>query len=340
MTKLKLAEQVWFVPLTDIFVDYDWNGRSHANVFADVSDGVADEGQQQGEGFAGLKASLHEDGQRDAVIVRPVDSGVSLGGKPTSCKFELVCGFRRVSAILSLMTEKKAVRDNPDGQVRAIIRQLSPDDAEVANGVENIQRHGMTAPDLVLYVRRLLKKHSNNKISTLLGVNRTSITRFARVAQLPESVLAHWARGAPLHGVSPNVVTPQLSLSRMEELQKLTAGKTEYDVTSQYVDWLSVPAPAEGPRSPAQQSALTRVKRHAQLLGQLCGLGVLSPGTLKWHLVIGPKSEGFLIDSGASTAAVRARIWEEAEREFQQALQKTKAGLNNYGEKNTDSEDS
>ncbi len=296
-----------FVPLDNIFVDFDWNSRLQAR--ADVSDGVQDTttGEAHGGGHAELVQSLHDDGQDTAVVLRPVQDRRSLGGHPTALPLELVCGFRRICA-----ARETSIKNVPEGCIKAEVRELSSEDALLLNARENTHRAGLSTPDLAAYVARLHRKNiSLNKISKTLGISRPYTAVLARIIQLPESVLAHWRGQGSIPGLG---VTRRLTSVEMSQLFLEAHGKSEYETVELYKEKL-VAKPA--PEKVEQNIVEKRLESVGTMLGALVRFGVLQEGSLEWHRVVGPKRDGFPIDSGRASAQLRAEYWDKIRDAFE-----------------------
>src|SRR6185369_16939491 len=166
-------ETVLNIPFSEIFADYDWNVRSQSDI-SDVSDAVRDTtvkgGASEGAGMAEFAKNFAEVGQDTAAIVREVQGGKSLSGKATKAKYELVAGFRRLTAVKLCNEDKDLVAaadkagklyvpTQPNGTFRAVVRTFANERAaRVLNIRENTARNNLKTPDLVIQVRTLAKE--------------------------------------------------------------------------------------------------------------------------------------------------------------------------------------
>jgi predicted XRE-type DNA-binding protein len=223
--KLTTSEdEVKHIPLTDIFVDYDWNSRSFANVISDHSETNG----KEGSGLAGLSKGILLDGQDEPVILRPVDKE-GFYRKGVKTPYALVAGFRRYEAIRRLNNPVVSTKDVPgevsaelgklietrkaekktlvpntaDGTIRAVVRNLSEKDAEILNLRENTQRDDLTPPDLMMAVRRLENTHGlkQQEIANSLGIQQGHVSKLSKVAKCHEDILHHWRNGGEFQGL-------------------------------------------------------------------------------------------------------------------------------------------
>jgi ParB-like chromosome segregation protein Spo0J len=326
-------EVIRHIPLTDILVDYDWNGRSKKNVLSDASDGVQDttiraEHQTLGTGLKGMRLTLRNRGQDTPVIVRRVEGGKSLGGKKTDRPYELVAGFRRYTAIEQLnasdedkafiktMNQARLVPNTADGTVMAVVRVLSKLEARILNGRENTDRQNFTTQDMLHTVTELSKeKLTQADIALELAISQSYVSKLCKIAELPKAVLDHWKGESKLPGLPTNV-SVQLTSKEMIELRDMTKELTEGQTVKRYIELLSPPVAGEGGDPEAADPIAAKVERAAKLAAGLVKAGVLDNGSLQWAAVIGPKKDGFLIDSGKADAAQRAKYWDLAETAF------------------------
>lgn len=312
------GEQVRHIPLTAIFADYDWNVRSVTDVDSDESDGVIDASNKgsAGSGLKGLAENLAQNGQDTPVILRKVEGGVSVGGKKTSLEYELICGFRRFKAVLSLQPEKPGAKsvipNTADGTILAVVRKLTNSEAQLLNARENTVRSNLKAPDLVRMVKRFVRENmSQTAIASALAINQGYVSKLAKVAALPAPVLAHWRDRQPLPGLSADSEWKQLGIADMIDLADMSKDKTDGETTKRYIDMLRPPSNGGGDETARARKAAERieaeVKATGRMLGQLVLLGVIKPGSLEFSRVIGPAKNGYLVDSG--TSANQARIF-------------------------------
>lgn len=334
-------EMIRHIELTAIYVDYDWNGRSKRNVLSDASDAVQDttirsEHQTLGLGLKGLRNNLRNKGQDQPVILRRIEGGKSLGGKKTDKPYELIAGFRRYTAIEQLLAsaedrelmkvtgQKTMVPNTADGTILAVIRILSPLEARLLNGRENTERQNLSTQDMLGIVVRMTKELelTQEQISTELGVTQGYVSKLLKISKLPKAILAHWKGEAKLPGLPANV-SAMLTSKDLLELQAMAEKgdppMTEAQTVKRYIDMLAPPETGDETDT-AADPVETKVKRAAELAAGLVKAGVLENGTLAWSTVIGPKKDGFLIDSGKADVAARAKYWDLAESAFKAAI--------------------
>ncbi len=347
----KVSGEILFVALSDIFVDYDWNVRSKAEVLSETSDGVQDttvrgEHHGEGSGIKGLVASIFNGGQDTAVIVRKVERGLSIGGKKTDRPFELICGFRRETAFEALQgkdfaetaaKEKRlsVVPGVPDGHIKAEVRELTNAEARILNGRENTDRKNLTTQDMCRYVVKLQAedKLTQTQIAQALNIDQSYVSRLAKIATLPKPVLQHWAGLEKLPGL-PDAITKRLTSREMSDMAKDLEGKTPGEVVERYIALLNPPQPIDGGGGDTSTDRpLKRIVELGTLLGALVRAGVMASDSLQWARVIGPKSEGFLVDTGKCDGATRQRYWDAMEDAYSKALAPPKAAPKTQAEK-------
>jgi len=310
------STKVVHLPLSDIVADYDWNLRSRQEIMASESDGVRDttSGNSmigEGTGFSGLVASLQTNGQEVPVIVRPTH-GRTTRGQPTKLPWELVCGFRRFTAVSFLnenarSSETTIVPNVSNGCIRAEVRDLAPVEARILNIRENTERSGIKTPNLVWGVRELLLSGlTQTQIGDKLSIGKAYMSQLTRVSTLPEPILEHW-RGAEvkipgLPVTSRGDLIPTKLVS-MKELWALAGMNISPDEKIQkYVTIATTEQMHRG-----VSASIEHVSRVARQVARLVKLGIIQPGSLEWSRAIGPKQQGFPIPSGNLGAGLNAR---------------------------------
>jgi ParB-like chromosome segregation protein Spo0J len=332
-------EVIRHIPLADIFVDYDWNSRSKRNVLANESDAVQDttirgEHQTLGTGMKGICLTMRNRGQDTPVILRRVENGKSLGGKKTDKPLELVAGFRRYTAaeLLNTTQEHKdfakalgnrtIIPNTADGTILAVIRVLSAVDARLVNGRENTDRQNLDTQDMLTLVLDLAKHGLNQtQIAEELSMTQGYVSKLSKIGKLPKQIIAHWRGDAKLPGL-PATIQTSLRTSDMTDLQDMAekGGMTEGQTVKRYIEMLN-PTPAAGDAPESDKDPVAdRVKKAAFMAGALVKAGVLENGNLEWARVIGPKKDGYLIDTGKVDAAGRAKYADMAVEAFENAL--------------------
>ena len=339
-------EIIHSLPLSDIFIDYDWNVRSREQVVSNepLATGAVDtlaHNANVGVGIDGLKISIQNDGQETPVIVRAIEGGKSLGGKKTDKKYELVAGFRRATAIEALQSAESkelakkdnrptVVKDLPDGHIRAVIRTLSPKDARFVNVRENTLRNNLTTPDLAKFVRELSVKDGMGQvqIGEKLGIDQGYISRLIRVAGLPAPIFDHWATGKLLAGLSPNKQYGTLTVKQMVEIADLikVTGNTEATLIQRYLQILEPPtsATADDGNGGSDDPKFKKICDFAFKLGILAreSFIVVADQKFDWAKLIGPKKNGFMLDCGNLKIEERSAIWDMAEDAYEKGVTK------------------
>lgn len=343
--------------LSDIFVDYEWNSRSKAEI-TEINDAVVDttvggQHQPQGAKFEDFMMSFFDRGQDTPVFVRKVEGGKSLAGKKTDKPYELVSGFRRYTAIERLNApgaeikigdgdkaevfnfakragelKRNIVPNTANGTILAVVRDLDPLQARLLNARENTQRKNLSTPDTVRLVQELAAAKMNQvKIATELGIGQPYVSRLSRIASLPTDVIAHWSgRVKTLPGLNENTVYRQMTTKELVDLADSMENRPAGEVTARYVNILNPPPPAEGSEGSAgeENKQIAKIEEQCKLFGKLVRAGILENGSLEWSRVIGPKKLGFLIDSGTKPNAEGqmqlSKIWDIAERAFKQGI--------------------
>lgn len=212
-------EKIVLMSVKDLAVDYHWNSRSGEFWLDEITEPEPAEGAKEGEeekpkksrkkevvsekgSWTAFKASIMEtDTNQEAVIAR---QPTKPGGKP-----RLTAGFRRYRAILELA--EAANFDGPTaaqrGLIRVVVREMTEQQARIANAVENIAREDLSGPDLCWTVGELAVSHklSDSAIAAKLGKNQSYISKLHRIhGALSAKVLAMW-RTSPVHVTIDNI---------------------------------------------------------------------------------------------------------------------------------------
>jgi ParB-like chromosome segregation protein Spo0J len=335
------SEEIHHLNLGDIHVNYDWNARCKSDVVSTTSDGVQDttlrgEHQGLGTGIAGLMISLRGRGQETPVIVRKVTDGRSIVGKKIAEPYELLAGFRRVTAAIWLqkpehmewaMKQGQSVIPNTEnGTILAFIRTVTtPLEARLVNAVENTHRSQLRAPDLVRVIKELGagkgESMSQVAIAEALGIDQSYVSRLARIASLPQPVLDHWRDGKLLPGLQENVQYPQLTTKQLAELADMTRDQSPDEIIRRYVTILAPPPAAEhSSTTNGKDKHADRIHELGVLLGTFVRLGILLPGSLQWAKVVGPRKDGFLVDCGRVTQLEAMMYWDILQAAYDQGL--------------------
>lgn len=323
------------VELSKIYVDYDWNSRSTRRLI--------DESDTEYAGFDGFEANIGSNGQLTPVILRNTN-GKSLAGKKISEPYEVVIGFRRSRAVTNLHAKKVKIPNLPAGTILAEVRDVKTEiEARLLNGIENIQRKNLKAPDLVFLARDLATKGGMNQVTIAesLGITQGWVSRLLKVAGLPLPVLDHWRDNKPITAVQTKDGVFELKAEEAKTGTELTEPEmralaelkgpshTPEELIARYIR-LVKPAPAAGtsdagptPKDPI----LENVKEIAALMGCMVRAGVLNNGSLDWAKVIGAKKDGYPIDAGKDRSQERMlQLTDAAEESFEKEALKGAKG--------------
>jgi transcriptional regulator with XRE-family HTH domain len=325
------------LPLNQIFVDYAWNSRSQHDVMSSQSDGVmnVDEGLKEGNGLAGLCTSILANGQDSPVTVREIHDRKLLSGNLVSvgypAKYELICGFRRYTALGFLYDQKKKVPSLESGHIWAMIRELTPIDARLLNIRENTDRSNLSPADLTWGVLQLKAQGlTGQNIAEQLNISMGYVSRLWKVASLPLPILEHWRGakvkldGVPLAANGEPIPTRVLTQTKLYEIADTVADGDEK--IKMYVDAILGRKTRESVTM-AIDLAEERVKDAARFAGELVASGVLVAGDLQWSKVVGPRQFGFLIPTGAlgnNPGPRLQKLWQLAQETYEKTINEKK----------------
>jgi len=221
------SEREQFIRLSDIAADWDWNARTPASVAQGTE-------SDSGGDLSDLCASLRKTGQLAAVVVRPNVHRKGLTkdrakGTEVFPPYELSAGFRRFAAVrLCNEAAKKnevAVKDLPNGTIRAVVRDLDDLQAKLVNGRENV-RNPLEPPELMAHLLSLVMPPFSMKETDVAedqGLSFSTVHKYVTVGKaicLP--VLSHWRSGGDFDGVS---VPKRASFEEIEEVSKYPTDK-------------------------------------------------------------------------------------------------------------------
>lgn len=320
------------VELTKIHVDPIWNSRAARNV-RDMAD-------TESAGYDGFKVNIRTAGQITSVILRNT-GGKTLAGGKTDKPFELVCGFRRHTAIEDLNKTKENVPGLPAGCILAEVRELSDQEARILNGQENTARKNLKAPDLVFLAGDLAKSGmAQVPISEALGITQGWVSKLLKVASLPPAVLAHWRDNLPIPAVQTKdgvfelkgengkaATSRELTEPEMRALAELKG--TPEEITARYIRTVKpAPSPGDSVDGPSEtDKVMTKVVETAALMGCMVRAGVLDNGSLDWNRVIGPRKKGYPIDCGKDDSQERLlELGDAATEAFEKEVSKGAQG--------------
>ncbi|VVB55195.1 Nucleoid occlusion protein [uncultured archaeon] len=319
------------VDLSKIYADYDLNSRSKRNI-EDMAD-------TESAGFEGFQANIGTNGQITNIILRNTN-GKSLSGKKVDQPYEVVVGFRRFRAISNLHAKKAKVPNLPPGTILAEVREVKTIiEFRILNGIENVQRKDLKAPDMVFLARELATVGGMNQVSIAdaLGITQGWVSKLLKVGGLPLPVLEHWRDNKPIAAIQTKdgVFELKAGESKTEltepEMRALAELKsTPEEITARYIR-LVRPAPAQGDSDAApteKDKILENVKETAALMGCMVRAGVLDNGSLDWNRVIGPKKKGYPIDCGKDDNQERLiELGDAAQEAFDKEVTKGARGV-------------
>lgn len=123
-----------------------------------------------------LAASVRSNGILQPILVRKVKD-----------RFELIAGERRWRAAKLAGLER----------IPALVREMTDQQVAVASLVENLQRTDLGAIEKARAFQKLQAavKGSAEEVGRQVGLDRTTVTNFIRLLELPEEVQAHVSRG-------------------------------------------------------------------------------------------------------------------------------------------------
>lgn len=264
-------DDIKHIPLSDIYVDEEWNNRSITRTLA--NEGI--HGDDGNNGLDGLKIGIFHDGQDEPVIIRSTKSGFYK--KDVKQPYALVAGFRRYTAISKLNEDKNlfdmrnekkltVVPNTANGTIRAIVRSLSEIEAIKLNLRENTQRDDMTPQDLVHGAFRLKFQHQMESlaIANTLGKHPTYVNTLLRIAGLPKELLNHWRNGGEFKGVKSTKAVTVKDLDNLAKDIKEPAGQI-----AAYLNMLKEKAEDASEGNQQYKAAKKRGIRVATMLGVL-----------------------------------------------------------------------
>ncbi len=168
------------------------------------------------DSVSNLAVSIKTNGLLQPITVRPVDDN----------RFEIIAGERRWSAIKSLGWE----------QVPVIIRQASDQEMLELALIENIHREDLNAIERARAYREFRDQFNLNaeSVAQRLGEDRTTVTNYLRLLDLPDTIQSMVAQGQLSMGharcllgvadaehrqqLAESVINNQLSVRALEEI--------------------------------------------------------------------------------------------------------------------------
>jgi hypothetical protein len=296
--KLSISEdEIKHVPLSDIFVDFDWNSRSLVNVLSEHSESKDGEGT----GITGLTKGILLDGQDEPVILRTTKDGFYR--KNVKEPYALVAGFRRYEAIRRLNSpkgptksgdtevpgeisaelaklienrkkeSKTVVPNTADGTLRAIVRTLTEGEAKVLNLRENTNRDDLTTPDLMMAVKGIAEgqKLTGGQIADRLGKSQGHIDQLLRISKCHADILQHWRHGGEFRGL------PSSCRATVRDLNEIVKETDPQKQLEEYTRLLQskLPSSDETENNQWVQSAKKKAIKLGDLFGTLEQAGFL-----------------------------------------------------------------
>jgi len=153
--------------------------------------------------------------------------------RKTGNKFELIVGERRFRAAQLAKLEK----------IPAVIRELSDNRLLITALIENIQRDDLDPLEIAKAIKRLILDYNltHQQIADNIGKDRTTITNYLRILNLPDKVKAYLAKGTISLGharallafddfrtqlkTCDEIIRKNLSVRQTEELVRINQSK-------------------------------------------------------------------------------------------------------------------
>ncbi|MEM7199898.1 MAG: ParB/RepB/Spo0J family partition protein [Planctomycetota bacterium] len=175
------------------------------------------------EELASLARSIRATGILQPILVRPAGEG-----------YEIIAGERRWRAAQEAGLER----------IPALVREVADEAVAVFGLVENLQRADLNAIEKALALRKIrdLAKASQDEVARQVGLDRSTVTNFLRLLELPKEVQEFVSRGTITMGharailglpgkdemiaVAQEVVRRRLSVRQVEALVQDVNAKT------------------------------------------------------------------------------------------------------------------
>jgi ParB/RepB/Spo0J family partition protein len=288
-TKTELTEQIIVIPIKDIVIDRQWNGRS--------GDYKADSGDEEQHTFIDLVRAIQVNGQDTPVTLRQYNN-----------KLYLTAGFRRCDAILHIAQ----VTGEKNPTVKAIIKNLDETQARALNIRENTGREDLKPPDLAwaLWDLALLYKKNGKKVVSVdisgeIGKSQPYVSRLLKIMEFVKpSITKAWRESNIAYSV--------------DELYKIaTIPKTEQDAAwNALISGKEEGSNDKGPNSWVK-TARNKASSIAELLGKLERQKLIDTSGLDFQTHI----ELLVKIKGNCNARQKASISSAAQKAYDKALE-------------------
>lgn len=206
------APKIVLIPINKISTKTFENSRS--GKWDEPAQTVTDDTSHDWTAF---KSSIHVNGQETAVLVRPF-TGKGKHKDGTPFEYELIVGYRRYAAIEQLAAEGKV-----QPVIKAEVREMTNLEARRANGLENIGRENLEAPDQAFAVFQLSNEYisegkhpTDEQLADELGMSQAYAGRLLGIMRnVKPKITTAWRKdGLPL------TVQDMFDLSKLEPAEQ------------------------------------------------------------------------------------------------------------------------
>jgi|WetSurMetagenome_2_1015567.scaffolds.fasta_scaffold01780_6 ParB/RepB/Spo0J family partition protein len=259
----KSAGESKIIPLSDIFVDREWNARSGS--------------WEQNEKFKILLEGIKLEGVQDPVDVVRSENVPEIR---TTKSYVLIAGFRRYEASKQLKM----------AGIPALIKNVSYADARIRNIQENVHREDVSVADQIASLLELGQTACNKDVASRTGLSLSWVSSaIALGSKLDPQVLQLWRTSNLL-----------ISAKLMKQVADSPKDK-QLEVFNTLVGELKTQG--SPPRGKWVETAIRRASVFGQDVGILIGYGVLAPIALRptdWDLGLAIKVGKYPAGSKAS----------------------------------------
>lgn len=296
MSEIKILpenkDKIVEIPLEQIFVRKNWNGRS--------GNWTANDGDESSQQFVDLMLNIKEHGQKEPV-------GVRVNTENPEQPYELVKGFRRHAAITKIAADEKLTKPT----IRAVVQRLDDVAARMENIVENTARAQLKSADMCWSIKELVKVAKENgtpmtgtQIARAVAIDQSWCSKLMRIGDgLKVAILDKW-RTTPV----------SISVDNMLEIAKLPTKEEQAEAFNELIR-CEVLEPGED--DGAKKNPLDAVKKRgselARLLGSLEREGLINTDALDFdtHLELMVKlPKKVNANQKRSIAAAMRKAWE------------------------------